>query len=300
MPTLRPQTPAGPTRDAVRTLRAHGWVPADSHEAPYGVPAGTPQDPRGLPGQTRRSPRGGPGRAVRSPSTDPPGYLGATGGGWYIPTAPRVRSKCALCHRRTRQLKGLDAWTGEAEERLLCAPCQRALRRKYELHDRPAPICPACSRRPREIKGTRRGRRRYFALCAPCLRSDREERGLPAYRGRRGVERARRSADRGVPRRPRHRAGRTTGPRPEWLSEAVVEIPDPADRPIADRAAKKECPAAHEAQRDKHVPLPLSGLDGCAGQAGGSRSEARARPARGGEVERDAVRVHPSGPAPLN
>ncbi len=150
----------------------------------------------------------------------------------------RWRRRCPLCHVRARQYRGRNMWTGDRDERATCAPCNRALWLKnrderarrgqiIEIHP-PAPWCPRCHRRPRENKGTRRGRRRYYRFCAPCYRRDREEHGLPAYRGVRGVRIWMGQRLRGRRRRPRHWTGRLPGPRPVWLTESVFEFPDPA------------------------------------------------------------------------
>ncbi len=202
------------------------------------------------------------------------GTLGCLGGGWHLSRSrfdalregkplPKIETaappliavpvqfraldlwprRCAVCRRRRRQYKGRNPWTGDRDERALCAPCARALwvrnceertrRGKVLEIDQPAPWCPSCHRRPRENKGPRRGRRRYFRFCAPCYRRDREEHGLPAYRGNRGVRRWLRERLRGRRRRPHHWTGRQVVPRPEWLTESVYDLLDPADRSLA-------------------------------------------------------------------
>lgn len=235
-----PKSRGGPSRDSARADQS----PCEgSPEAPQGVCGDSARG--GTAGDTGREgpwaglPRGW--QLLSSRFYVPPEAASLTPTAVPAPlrTLDRWRWRCPLCHRRPRQYKGRNPWTGDRDDRMLCAPCNRALWvRNRDVRarcgrsiviDRPAPQCPQCHRRPRENKGTRRGRRRYYRFCAPCYRRDREEHGLPAYRGVRGVRMWMRAQLRGRRRRPRHRTGRPVDLRPEWLTDNASDVPDPAD-----------------------------------------------------------------------
>ena len=286
-PRRRRRTIARPSQAKSRPLAGHGQTEGspETQAGQTGVLARTPARQTGAPGRADQSPRKDSGRAgLRLRQGRPESLRGlrqgrgrtlqGTGGGSHFPSCrsddslpPRdpFPRRCPMCRKRKRALKQHDKKTGERIERMLCGPCQRQLRirerdrRCFSYHpielDRPAPYCPLCSRRPRASKGTRRGRRRYFRLCAPCLRRDREERGLPAYRGAEGWRRREREEDLGRPRRIRHRRGRRIGPRPEWMSESIFDT-DPADRPIEGRAAKEETQPTAPAVMDASMTAP--------------------------------------------
>ncbi len=132
-------------------------------------------------------------------STLPGRYLVGMGRGCHLVTPLRAfdrwRPICPYCRKRSREYKGLDDWSRERKFRVLCAPCLRELRSRWQggvlpppaWFDPRAPKCPACGDRDRWSKGTRRGKRRYFRFCGPCYRAAREARGLPANRGAKGV-----------------------------------------------------------------------------------------------------------------
>lgn len=173
----RPRTPGGPRGDAPGPL----------------------QEIRRVVARTLQGIRPAPRAIAVISSTLPGGYPGGMGRGCHLATPLRAldewRPICRYCRRRPREFKGLDDWSRERRFRVLCAPCLRELRSRWQggvipppaWFDPRAPKCPACCDRARWSKGTRRGKRRYYRFCGPCYRAAREALGLPAYRGARGV-----------------------------------------------------------------------------------------------------------------
>ncbi len=171
--TVVPATPEGPPR-GVRVMPRRPWGGAPvAPERPSTHPRAVPVSRRGgRPGALAAAPRARWGTPQRR------------GGGdrtleqlrEAIRELDRDAPICHYCHRRPRQYKGLNRWTGCRDYRMLCARCQRDLRLKAGFEDLPTPICRECWERPRALKEYRRGRPHWRRLCGRCARTARAAR----------------------------------------------------------------------------------------------------------------------------